>query len=247
MDSGAIALGILVYLAGAALVLLGAIAVQLRAQREGAPGGDHISLATPLDPRGPRRRGGSGGRPPRGGSGRGQDPPGSGQAYRRIFCRGTMATVWLWLLRLGVPLRHRDDLRQDIFLEAYRRLPEYDPRTGSPLQWLYPIALRLVRRHAARTPDPRLVLTPSPVSENAPDPDPDAHAQIEREEARLALLEALGTLQAELRAVVVAYDIDGLSMTIIAARCGIPIATAHRRRARALSLLRAWLASRGVT
>jgi len=248
VDSGAIAFGILVYLAGAAVVLLAAIAAELRAQREGTPGGDHLSLATRLDGGGPRRRGGSSGGPRRrGGSGGGrQGPPGSGDAYGRIFRRRTMATVWLWLIRLGIPLRDRDDLRQEVFFEAYRRLPEYDPQFGSPVHWLFHVAQDVVQHHAARTAASREELTPSPPADEA-DPTPDAQTDLEREEARLSLLEALGALQAELRAVVVACDIDGLSMRAIAARCGIPVSAAHRRRSRAFSILRAWLTARDVT
>jgi RNA polymerase sigma-70 factor (ECF subfamily) len=57
--------------------------------------------------------------------------------------------VWRSVQRLGVPASQVDDVVQEIFLVAYRRLGDFEARS-SLKTWLYGIALRVARVHRAR-------------------------------------------------------------------------------------------------
>src|SRR5579864_4142494 len=58
--------------------------------------------------------------------------------------------VWRSLLRLGVPEKDVADVAQDVFVIAYRRLPEFEGRSKATT-WLFAICLRVAadRRRAA--------------------------------------------------------------------------------------------------
>ena len=265
MDSGTLAIGVLAYLAGAALVLLGAIAIQLRAQREGrapcagrflsrrlavativvvtattipsraqgddAIGRDAASLASRLDDRPPRL-------PAAGGRGQ-QGPPGRRKAFRLLFSPATIKVVWRWLERLGVTLRDREDVSQDAFLAAHRALPGYDRRRGTPLRWLNGIVVYTVAAYRRRPHLAREQLHQDVDPPEQADPTADAYELLRRDEDRRHLLAALETMDAGPRAILIAHDLEGLPMPDVAARLGIPLSTAYKRRARAMAAIRA--------
>jgi DNA-directed RNA polymerase specialized sigma24 family protein len=61
------------------------------------------------------------------------------------------------------------------------------------------------------------------------------------EETRLAALDAVFAIDHDLRAVVVAHDLDGIPMAEIAEQIGISLSTAYRWRARGIRALAALL------
>ena len=72
------------------------------------------------------------------------------------------------------------------------------------------------------------------IAADAPRPDD----LIMSEQLRVTVLELLQTLDDDVRALLIAKDIDGVSMAVIAEEIGIPISTAYKWRARALAALR---------
>jgi RNA polymerase sigma-70 factor, ECF subfamily len=140
--------------------------------------------------------------------------------------------VWRVLRNLGVPSGDLDDAVQQVFIVVARRLDEIRPE--SERAFLYGTAVRIASRarrsHARR----REIVDPDPAAHLiAPhDPAQALHAAEQR-----ALLDgALGALPDDLRAVLVMYEIEELTLAEIAAALEIPSGTAATRLRRAREL-----------
>lgn len=136
----------------------------------------------------------------------------------------------------AIVLTHEDaeDAVQDGFLHAYRALDRFLP--DQPFgAWLYRImanaSLDLVRRRKVRDADEL------PETVTVPFRDPG-----ESDELRRRLSEALETLAARQRAVIVLHDIEGFTHGEIGAMLGIPEGTArsdlHHARAALRKILK---------
>ena len=132
-----------------------------------------------------------------------------------------------------------EDVSQDTFLKAFRRLDTFDPTRRFP-PWLLRIAhntaIDAMRR---RPPDTE------PVGDDTPAAAPARTgplAEAERAELRGALDRALDRLRPEYRAAIVLRYQEGLSHNDIAQVMGIPEGTAkthvHRARRRLAEILR---------
>jgi RNA polymerase sigma-70 factor (ECF subfamily) len=156
--------------------------------------------------------------------------------------RAHAAEVERWVTRLAGPAVDAEDVVQEVFLVAQRRLPEWRAE-AKVTTWLYRITERVVHRqrrkqrigrwlrglagdYAADVPTERL----TPVDD------------LERKQAARTVYTALDGLERKMRAVVVLFEIDGLSGQEIAALTGTKLATVwvqlHRGRARFLERLR---------
>ena len=133
--------------------------------------------------------------------------------------------VWRALRRLGVREADVEDVCQEVFVVVHRKLPEFEGRSTLKT-WIYGICARTAsdyRRRAhvrheeatGRVPDER---------HSAPQ-----LKDLEREQARAMLDEALAALDDDKRAVFVAYEIEDLEMPEIAAALGCPLQTAYSR------------------
>ncbi len=140
--------------------------------------------------------------------------------------------LWRNLSRAGVPDGDLPDALQEVLLVVHRRLESFD---GSSLltTWLFGICLRIAstarrsrRRRREDTLDPsksehRLV--------EAHNPEELAVAR----DAKRRLNEALDRLEPEKRAVLVMFELEGLSCAEIAELAGIPKGTVFSRLASA--------------
>lgn len=156
--------------------------------------------------------------------------------------RAHAAEVERWVTRLAGPTVDAEDVVQEVFLVAQRRLPEWRAE-AKMTTWLYRITERVVHRQlrkqrigrwlrglagdfAAQIPTERL----TPVED------------LERKQAAKVVYAALDGLERKMRAVVVLFEIEGLSGEEIAAITGTKVATVwvqlHRGRARFLKRLR---------
>lgn len=160
------------------------------------------------------------------------------QAFRALFSAKTFAALWHWLDRLGVPLRDRRDMAQDVLLAAVVSFHTYDPMRSRPERWLNRIAVHAAAHYRDKAQHRREELTPDPLLDSA-DPAPLACERIEAAQQRLHVFDLVQSLDPELRAVVVGHDLDGIPMDEIAAQQGIPVSTAYKRRARGLAALAA--------
>lgn len=141
-------------------------------------------------------------------------------------------------------VRNRSDaeeVMQEVFLQAWRSAPHYDPSRGSPEAWLIMMARsRAIDavRAARRTPD-RPEAEPPPEIAGAM---PDVAGAVE---ARALVTTALGELTSAQREVLELAFYEGLSQTEIATRTGTPLGTVKTRTRMALERLRQTFAMKG--
>jgi RNA polymerase sigma-70 factor (ECF subfamily) len=141
--------------------------------------------------------------------------------------------VWRMVARLGVPEGAVEDVVQDVFLTAHRRLPEFAGRS-SPLTWLFGIAMKLAangrRRRTADAPVPPSLIDTT----RAPD------EQLDRRRAMKSLDRALAHLPDEQRDAVVLMDLEQLTAAQVAEALEVNVNTVYSRlRLGRLALARA--------
>lgn len=133
--------------------------------------------------------------------------------------------MWRSLRHLGVADADVDDLCQEVFITAYRKLDEFEGRS-KVRTWLYGICLRLASdyRRRAYVRRERAMAEPRDSATTEVGAEPDV-----RFEARGTLLHLLDRLDDDKRAVLVLYEIEGLSMKEVAEVVGCPLQTAYSR------------------
>ncbi len=141
------------------------------------------------------------------------------------------------LRRLGVPGGDIDDVLHEVFLVMLRRWDDYD-RTRPLRPWLFGIAFRVASGHRRRTHRELL-------SDNCDAEDLGARPDdmVAATQGRRLLLEALGAVPLERRAVLIMHEVDELAMRDIAEQLAIPLFTAYSRLRKARRELDAALAA----
>ncbi|WP_437945568.1 sigma-70 family RNA polymerase sigma factor [Sorangium sp. So ce296] len=162
-------------------------------------------------------------------------------AHARLFCPTLVRAVLRWLERLGVPLCHRGDVAGQVWLSAWESWPTFDPKRGRPEHWLNAITVHVASHYRERAQHRREELVDVI---DVLDPAPDAAAVMERSDMTAGAIEAVNDLDPQLRFVLVAHDLNGVSMVQIAEDVGIPVSTLYRRRAKAIGALRDAMALR---
>ena len=143
----------------------------------------------------------------------------------QVLYRAEFNYVFQSLRRLGVLERDLEDVAHDVFLAVYRRIADYD--RGRPLRpWLFGFAYRLASDHRRYARHRREVVG---VAAEPADQVPLADAQLEEEQLRRRVLQALETLVFERRGILVMHDLDGHPIPEIARNLSIPLNTAYSR------------------
>jgi RNA polymerase sigma-70 factor (ECF subfamily) len=140
-------------------------------------------------------------------------------------------TLCVYMLR---DTRDAQEAAQDVFIKAYRALPDFEPRS-SLYTWLYSIAARTCldyRRKAFRMS----VNQPLPDDLSSPGPSPEKEYQ--SKETAQTLQQALQRLPEKLRVVVVLREIEELSYEEIAKVLNVSSGTVKSRISRAREELR---------
>jgi RNA polymerase sigma-70 factor (ECF subfamily) len=134
-----------------------------------------------------------------------------------------------------------EEVMQEVFLQAWRSAPHYDPSRGSPEAWLIMMArsraidsVRAARRAPHRPEAEPLPEIPVPVS--------DVAAAVE---ARALVTTALHELTSVQREVLELAFYEGLSQAEIATRTGAPLGTVKTRTRMALERLRQTFVMKG--
>jgi RNA polymerase sigma-70 factor (ECF subfamily) len=151
------------------------------------------------------------------------------QAQLEAFVREHHAFTWRCLRRLGLTPADADEAAQRVLMAATRRFE--DIRPGSERAFLYRTATHVaskVRRSARRRPE---VLEPDSALEAADVPAVDE--LLEQHRARQLLDRALGELEPELAAVIVLFEIEGLTTSEVALALSLPHGTVASRLKRA--------------
>jgi RNA polymerase sigma-70 factor (ECF subfamily) len=129
------------------------------------------------------------------------------------------------LLRVGTSASDVDDLLQEVFLVALRKIEGFEGRS-KPRTWLCGIALR-VAAGARRSSKLRSLIGLDRAPELA---DPGTPVQaLERKETQAQVQRALGKLGEKKRTVFLLFDVEGLSGEEIAEATECPVATVWTR------------------
>ncbi|TKD03256.1 RNA polymerase sigma factor [Polyangium fumosum] len=166
------------------------------------------------------------------------------EVFQQLYAR-----EWEFVLRTveryGVPSRDADDIAQEVFSVALRRIEDHDA-ASSARPWLFVIAMQLAtnyRKLARHRIEPLVAdWPPEPMSDTLA----AESALLEGEEQALAR-ELIGRMRPKLREILVLHDLEEQTMPEIAEKLGIPVKTAYARlklaRAEALRRGRALAAS----
>lgn len=163
------------------------------------------------------------------------DAPSLSAVYRREF-----GFVWRTLRYFGIPAEAVEDLAQEVFIVAHRRLDDYDPERGPIRAWLYGIVRNTALRHhrSARRHDPRRLEESPEVVGLGVDPRADPEARVARAQAARVVERCLASITPERREVFVLSDVEGLSAPAIAELLGVKLGTVYSRLGRARSEFR---------
>ncbi|MEB3198338.1 MAG: sigma-70 family RNA polymerase sigma factor [Candidatus Sericytochromatia bacterium] len=173
---------------------------------------------------------------------------GDGKAMEALFRRHQAAIHQLVYRMLhGAP--ETEDLVQDVFLKAFRGLPDFKGQSSFKT-WLYQIATHHCLNHLARA-ERRFVHesleTPAedpsatPLGERLPASSPGPEEAVAQAELRSRIEAAIAQLAPDYRAVLVLRDIQDLSYEEIAETLGLQLGTVKSRLARARKQVQAWL------
>jgi len=145
----------------------------------------------------------------------------------RAFYDEHLARVWRALARFGVARADLPDAVQEVFLVAFRKLPEFEGRSKAST-WLVGISYRVAsdRRRMAcvrrEVGDSGAVLT---ARDGRTSPD----EAVERNDRLRALDEILATLRPEQREVFVMFELEEMTGKEIADIVGAPLKTVFSR------------------
>ena len=166
---------------------------------------------------------------------------GDSQAFAALI--GRYETRVVRLVRGMVPESDVEDVTQDAFLKAFRKLSAFDGRS-SFYTWIYRIASntamdwRKRERHRRHAPLPE-----GPEGEDAvPSRDAGPQAAARRNELAAAIDRAVANLPGHYHEIVVLREVQGLSYEEIAETLGISKGTVESRLFRARERLRERLA-----
>jgi len=161
-------------------------------------------------------------------------------AFNALFARHC-SWVCNLAFRLTGSREDAEDMTQNAFLRAYRALGSYDGRAAFTT-WLYRITVNVcldeIKRRGRR---PTPITSIIPEESDGPeinDPAPDLEAEVEASERRRVLLEAIHSLPAKHRSVLVLFELEGLSYEEMAAALGTNVGTIKSRLNRARLALR---------
>jgi RNA polymerase sigma-70 factor, ECF subfamily len=162
------------------------------------------------------------------------------QAWRVLYDQ-QFDRVYRLVCRFGVPLAEAEDVAQQVFVVAHRRLSEISDieNVGG---WLRGIAVKLISEHHRwrRVRHVRRWIVQSLYGDDRDD-RPTPTASLESAEVRARVAAVLRDLSPKLRAVLVLCDIEELDLAEVAATLAIPINTVRsRRRLARASFQRLW-------
>ena len=154
---------------------------------------------------------------------------GDGEAFAGLFQKYKNLVYKTAFLMLGNE-RDTEDALQDVFLQAYRSLRQYDPRKGALSTWLYRITINdcLNWRRKRRLPTLSLEEVMEPAQHDVPDVNDD-------------VWRAVAKLSPKLRAVVVLRYYNDLSYAELTEVLDIPLGTVKSRLNQALTSIRSEL------
>ncbi len=144
-----------------------------------------------------------------------------------LFYREHAADVLRWVIRLGGPYVHAEDLAQDVFATAIRRYASFRG-DASPRTWLFSITRNVVRNARRRAALRRFVGLHDDMPESVSN-ELAVDEQVVRLQRRRAVQRALETLSTKHREAIVLVDLEGLTAREAGELLGVPEGTISSR------------------
>ncbi|WP_437739661.1 sigma-70 family RNA polymerase sigma factor [Sorangium sp. So ce1504] len=163
-------------------------------------------------------------------------PPEKERAFELLFREQTSALVGRWLTGLGVPLRDRKDLAQEVLFAAYLSFNKYNPEISRPERWLNRITVHTASHYLQRAQHRYEELVPDDELPPLVDPSKTSEELLISDQERLVVLELMQQLDADAHWILVGHDLHSTPMADLAQQRGIPLSTAYKWRARAIRL-----------
>jgi RNA polymerase sigma-70 factor, ECF subfamily len=151
-------------------------------------------------------------------------------AFALLYDRYARRVYALAAHMLGVAAA--EEVVQEVFLSLWRNAAQFDARRASFEAWFTAVARNRVLDELRRRRREGVVRTVDPVEEllaQAPDPSADPEEEASQRERGTALIEALRSLPAEQRRVLVLAYFGGLTQLAIAEALGWPLGTVKKR------------------
>lgn len=169
---------------------------------------------------------------------------GDAQAFGQIVDQLHLR-VFRFLLRMVGSASDAEDLTQDVFLEAYRKLDRFRGESKFST-WALGIAFNMGRTFVRRAPERRYSMTDVDalydMASDNPDPEQQAHSS-----TRMQILsEAMKDLPDDLMTALSMVAVDGMSYDEAALIADIPLGTMKTRVFRARKLVRDFVGDRGA-
>jgi RNA polymerase sigma factor (sigma-70 family) len=137
------------------------------------------------------------------------------------------------LAQLGVASSDLQDVEQEVLRGVNRGLPTFDPElSANPSTALRGWLFAICERQAANYRRARLRRFELLLSNGEPDTasgEPTSEERLVHEQQKAVLIRLLDKLEPHRRAVIVAYELEGLPMCDVAAAFAIPLNTAWNR------------------
>jgi RNA polymerase sigma-70 factor (ECF subfamily) len=155
--------------------------------------------------------------------------------HARITTRQLFVANAGFILRLvrnlGVPASDAEDVTQEVFMIAHRRLATLQLQ-ANPRNWLYGIARRLAANHVAKLKR----RGGQSIEDRDAVTQMDPAGQLQRDRERELLQSAMERLDDKKREVFVLFELEGLAMQEVAEVVDCPLHTAYSRlyKARAI-------------
>jgi RNA polymerase sigma-70 factor, ECF subfamily len=164
------------------------------------------------------------------------EPVASELTFERIYDE-RFGDVERWVRALGGRAPDVADLAQDVFIVAFRRLPEFDGQNVAG--WLYQITRRKMRDYRRLSWIRHLFTNRNASTFESAALGADQLQQVDNNEKQVLLDRILNKLPAEQRAAFVLFELDGLTGAEIALVQQVPINTVWARIHRARNKLQA--------
>lgn len=165
----------------------------------------------------------------RGSAGRGVDDRDRARSQSELV-RTHLPVVWRFLRRLGLSPEDADDVAQEVFLVAVRKMDQIEE--GRERRYLFGIALRITSRYR-RSQRVRADKAAGDDVETCKSPDLDTDELLARKQARVLLDKALSEMSADLRTTFVLYELEEMTMLEISTITEAPMGTVASRLRRA--------------
>ncbi len=138
------------------------------------------------------------------------------------------------LAQLGVPSRDLGDVQQEVLRGVSRRLPLFDPELSANPEtavrgWVFAICERQAANHRRKRRRRGELFFTNDELDTSMASGPDSEERVIVEQRKVILMELLEHLEPQRRAVIVAYELEGIPMADVAAAFSISVNTAWNR------------------